>query len=294
MSISHNLHNESLFPEVADEISLSQILKFLGGAWKVILLFGLLGLGVSIGYILIAPNKYEAVAQIKMAQISITNPTNPFGITVEDPNSLMVRMQLPTNYSSEVIAVCEYQEKSEPELALSKAVKIAIPKGLANAVELKVTSLSPKIAKTCAQAIVDQIAVLQAQFAKPFVEEAKLKLAQDNERIDAARKLIAKADQSSSAMSAAYLAARDELTYFLTDREKMLDLINSVDKRGTQLVSPIYVSEKPIAPKKSLSLLMGLLVGVLLGLAIALVRKWYAGARGEMMEGASAMRKSDV
>lgn len=274
-------------PSTEEEISLAQIIQFLRGAWKTVLLSAILGLLGSIGYLFITPNQYEATAQIKMAQISLTNPTNPFGITVEEPNSLIARMQLPTNYSSQAVAACDYQDKPQALLALSKAVKLTIPKGLTNTVELKVFSLSPQVAQTCAQAIIDQIAALQAQFAKPFVEEAKLKLAQDNERIDAARKLLARADQSGSAMSATYLAARDELTYFLTDREKMLDLINSVDKRGAHLISPIYISEKPVSPKKLISLLAGLLTGIMFGFGVALVRQFLAGANVKENAGAN-------
>lgn len=268
-------------------ISLQDILQFLGRAWKVMLLGAIFGLLAGLGYVLLTPNQYEATAQIKMAQININNPTNPFGFTVEDPSSLIVRMQLPTNYDSEVITACEYQDKPQAALALSKVVKLTIPKGLTNTVELKISSSSPQIAKNCAQVIVDQITLLQAQFAKPFVEEAKLKLVQDNERIDAARKLIARADQSGSAMSAAYLAARDELTYFLTDREKMLDLINSVDKRGTQLISPIYAPEKPVSPKKLMSLLAGLFAGLFLGLAVALARQFWSGMSAKDSAGAN-------
>jgi capsular polysaccharide biosynthesis protein len=287
MSITNNLPNDNRLQGENDGISLTQIVQFLGNSWKTIFLFAVLGLFVSAVYILIVPNQYEAIAQLKMAQISITNPTNPFGTTIEDPNSLIARMKLPTNYSSEVITACEYQDKVQASLALSKAVKLTIPKGLTNSVELKVLSESTQIAKTCAQAVVDQITLLQAQFAKPFVEEAKLKLVQDNDRIEAARRLIARADQSGSAMSAAYLAARDELTYFLTDREKMLDLINSVDKRGTQLISPIYIAEKPASPKKMISLFAGLFGGIILGLGVALVRQLLRGENVQENAGAS-------
>ena len=110
--------------------------------------------------------------------------------------------------------------------------------------------------------------------SKILVEEAKIKLESDNERIDAARKLITKADQSGSAISAAYLSARDELSYFLTDREKMIDLINSVKSRGARLDSPIYTSERPVSPKKAISLAAGLVTGFFLGLLFALGRKF--------------------
>ena len=70
------------------------------------------------------------------------------------------------------------------------------------------------------------------------------------------------------------LAARDELTYFLTDREKMLDLINSVQQRGARLTSPIYAPDTPSSPKRATSLAIGLFAGLVLGLMIALARKF--------------------
>lgn len=233
---------------------------------------------------------YEAVAQIRMAQITQINPANPFGVSIEDPASLMARMQVPTNYGSDAISDCGYQDRLQPALALSKDAKFSAPKGVANTVELKILSPSPETAANCAQAIFSQITQLQEKISKVFVEEAKIKLAADNERIDAARRLIAKADQSSSAMSAAYLSARDELTYFLTDREKMIDLINSVKNRGTSLASPIYVTEKPVYPKKAMSLLAGLLGGVVLGLLIELTRQMMAKFNSQKNKSGGALR----
>ena len=263
------------------EISLLDILGFLKNAWKIIAGFGILGLIASLGYLFLTPPMYEATARIRMAQISQVNPANPFGTNIEEPASLIARMQFPTNYSAQVISNCNYQDKSQPELALSKDVKFSIPKGVSNAVELKVLALSPQVAASCAQALFAQVAQLQEELAKPFVEEANLKLATDNDRIEAARRLIVKADQSGSAMSAAYLSARDELTYFLTDHEKMLDLISSVKNRGTRLSSPIYVSEKPVSPKRVMSLLAGLVGGLVLGLMIALARLMISRLKSE-------------
>ena len=264
---------QSTLQEEGGDISLLDILEFLKSAWKTISAFAVLGLIGAVIYLVVTPSMYEATAQIRMAQISQVNPANPFGANVEDPTSLIARMQFPTNYTEQVISSCGYQDKPEAALALSKAAKLSIPKGVANTVELKVLAPNQKLAASCAQAIFTQIAQMQEQFSRVFVEEAKLKLATDNERIDAARKLIAKADQSGSAMSAAYLSARDELTYFLTDREKMLDLINSVKSRGTRLDSPIYASDKPVSPKKAISLAAGLFSGLFLGLLFALGRK---------------------
>lgn len=260
--------------EGANIIYLLEIVIFIKKSMKIIVLGSFLGLVGAIGYIVLTPPMFEATTQIRMAQISLVNPANPFGAAIEDPTSLIYRMQFPTNYSPVVIDACGYQDLPQAAFALSKGVKFTIPKGVTNSVELKILAPSSQLAASCAQAIFLQISQMQEQLSKTFVEEAKIKLAYDNDRVEEARKLITKADQSGSAMSAAYLSARDELTYFLTDREKMIDLINSVKNRGTRLDSPIYASERPVSPKKALSLVIGLAVGFFLGLLFALGRKF--------------------
>jgi hypothetical protein len=264
--------NGSELTQDDQEFSLWDILIFLQRSWKPISIFGLLGLCCSSIYLFVTPKKYEALAQIRMAQISQINPANPFGTPVEDPLSLISRIQFPTNYPENVINACGYEGKADPVTALSKNLKFSLMKGVANAIELKVIGSTPQTAFKCAQSVFEQIVILQEQVSRPFVEEARIKLIADNERIDAARALISKADRSGGVMSATYLAARDELNYFLTDREKMTDLINSVKNRGTRLASPIYVSDNPTSPKKILSLVIGLFGGLFLGLLTELFR----------------------
>jgi uncharacterized protein involved in exopolysaccharide biosynthesis len=259
--------------ESDSEISLLDIFCFIKGAWKTISITGLLGIVAAITYLWVTPKQYESIAQIRMAQVSLSSPSNPFGSIIEDPASLILRMQFATNYDEATILACGYKNILGAAEGLAKGLKFSIPKGLVSAVELKVIAPSTEQAMDCANAVVLRIANLQAEFAKPFIEEAKLKLSQDNERIEQARRLIAKADQSGQAMSAAYLSARDEMSYFLTDREKMIDLITSAKERGSRLVSPIYVSEHPVSPKKTVSLVVGFAAGLFLGLLIALIRK---------------------
>ena len=267
--------NNSELTRKAQEISVLDILGFLKNSWGIIISFGVLGLVGALGYLLVTPPMYEAVAVIRMAQISQLNPANPFGTNVEDPSSLIGRMKFPTNYTDSVVTGCGFQDKPQAALALSKATQLSIPKGVANTVELKVIAPTQQLATDCAEAIFMQIVRMQEEFSKVFVEEAKIKLALDNERIEAARKLIARADKSGSALSATYLSARDELTYFLTDRDKMLDMINSVKTRGSRLDSPIYASETPVFPKRVKSLTAGLMTGLMLGLLLALGRKFW-------------------
>lgn len=259
--------------ESESEISLLDILRFLQGAWKTILIMGLLGIATAFIYLWVTPKQYEATAQIRMAQVNLPTPSNPFGTVVEDPASLLARMRFATNFDEATTIACGYTNTSGGAEGLARSLKFSIPKGLVATVEIKYIAPSTEQAKDCVQAVVLRITDLQAEVIKPFINEAKTKLAQDNERIEQARRLIIKADQSGQGMSAAYLSARDELNHFLTNREKMIDLINSAKERGTRLLSPIYVSSGPVLPKKKVSLVAGFTAGLFLGLLIAALNK---------------------
>ena len=73
------------------EISLLDILRFLKSAWRTIAIAGLVGIALSVAYLVITPKQYEATAQIAMAQIGAANNNNnnnnlnPLGIKIEPP-----------------------------------------------------------------------------------------------------------------------------------------------------------------------------------------------------------------
>ena len=54
--------------------------------------------------------------------------------------------------------------------------------------------------------------------------------------------------------------------------------------RATRLVSPIYASDNPVAPKKRIALLVGLSGGLLMGLLIALGRQIWAKLKSQNNE----------
>jgi capsular polysaccharide biosynthesis protein len=201
-------------PANSDEISLLDILCFLKGAYKTILILGAVGLATSVVYLTVTPKQYEAVAQVAMAQIGAANNNNnnnlnPLGINIEEPFLLIARLSQPTSFPAQVLSACGLKEGANAAATLSKSIKLAPPKGIANVVELKTYGKSPEAAMTCAQAIFELIKNTQAQIVAPYIEEAKLKLADDNERLAKAKDLLAKADMSGSAMGAAYLSTRD-------------------------------------------------------------------------------------
>jgi hypothetical protein len=281
---SNYSQNEPLQDE--SEISLIDILRFLKDAYKTILIFGAIGVAASIAYLVITPKKYEAVVQIAMAQIGAANNNNnninPLGINIEEPSLLIARMSSPTSFTPQVIAACGLQDQANSALMLSKLSKLAIPKGVANVVELKTFGLSPQSAEQCNLAIFELIKTTQSLIVAPFIAEAKVKLDDNIERLAKAKDLVAKADKSGSAMGAAYLSTRDEIRYLLDEITALKNVVTSNQNRATRLVSPIYAGDIPISPKKPNILAAGLFGGLFLGLLTVMGRRMIAKLKNQV------------
>ena len=264
------------------EISLMDILRFLKNAWKTISISGVAGIALSIAYLAIAPKQYEATAQIFMAQLGTTNNNpNPLGVNIEEPALLVSRMSLPTSFTPQTIAACGLVDINNSGATLAKGIKLAPAKGVANVVELKTFGPSQEAALSCANAIFELIKTTQSQILMPYIEEAKIKLADDEARLAKAKDLVARADKSGSVMSAAYLSTRDEIRYLLDEITALKNVVTSNQNRMTHLVAPIYASDLPISPKKPMALAGGLFGGLFLGLLIALARQMIARIKGE-------------
>jgi LPS O-antigen subunit length determinant protein (WzzB/FepE family) len=258
----------------ASEISLLDILRFLKGAYKTICFFGALGLVAAIIYLVVTPKQYEASVQITMAQIGATNNNiNPLGVNIEEPALLILRLSSLTSFTPEVIAACGLQDQANASVSLSKSIKLTPAKGVASVVELKTFGGTPQAARACALGVFDLIKTTQAQIVAPYIEEAKVKLADDEERLQNAKDLVARSDKSGSAMSASYFATRDEIRYLLDEITALKNVVTSNQKRVTRMVAPIYASDAPIAPKKRMVLAAGLFGGLFLGLLLALARQ---------------------
>ena len=270
------------------EISLADILEFIQESWKIIVGFTVLGIAGAGLYLWAVPKQYEASAQIKMAQIANVNNNNnnnninPLGINIEEPQALIARMALPTSYPKETIALCGLAEQKGPEPALASKVKLSIPKGVGGTVDLKVRDASKEIAKACTSAVYQLIKSSQAQLVAPYIDEASKKLKIEEERLGRATQVIAKADKSGAAVSAAYLATRDEIRYLLDQISNLQSIITGNESRAAHLTAPIYLKDEPVFPQKRNSLLIGLLLGGFLGLAFTLARKWYRSNRAAL------------
>ncbi len=272
----HNI-NPNFNSNFEDEISLKDIVDFLVESWKAIILTGLLGLLGSIAYLWVTPNQYQATAQIQMAQISANsnNNTNPLGVNIEDPILLMARLKLPTTYSAQEIKVCGFESSATPSETLVASAKFSAVKGVGSMIELKINRDNKETAIACAKSLFENIKASQNAIIKPYIEEAKTLLVKYQDRLTNSQSLVSRADKSGAALSAAYLANRDEVKFLTEEILRLNTFITSADSRQAKLVSPIYASDVPVAPKKIIALIAGLFAGLFLGLLLMLGKRGY-------------------
>ena len=194
---------------------------------------------------------------------------------------MIARLSTPMSFTQEELTACGFEGKPDAAAALAKAIKLTPAKGVPNVVELKTFGPSPEAAQGCANAIFDFTKKTQAQIVAPYIEEAKIKLADDEQRINRAKELVSRSDKGGSAMSAAYLSTRDEIRYLLDEMTGLKNILASNQNRVTRLIAPIYASDAPISPKKRIALAGGLFAGLFLGLLIALARQMISRLKSE-------------
>jgi capsular polysaccharide biosynthesis protein len=268
--------NPNFNSNIEDEISLKDIVDFLVESWKAIILTGLLGLLGSIAYLWVTPNQYQATAQIQMAQISASNNnTNPLGVNIEDPNLLMARLKLPTSYSAQEFKACGFESSATPSETLAASAKFSAVKGVGSMIELKINRDKKETAIACAKSLFENIKASQNEIIKPYTEEAKTLLVKYQDRLTNSQSLVSRADKSGAALSAAYLANRDEVKFLTEEILRLNTFITTADSRQAKLVSPIYASDVPVAPKKKIALIAGLFAGLFLGLLLMLGKRGY-------------------
>lgn len=260
------------------EISLLDILLFLKSAWKMIAITGILGFGASSLYLLLTPNQYEAVANIQMALIPAPNNS---GGNVEEPAALIARMSLSNSWDSVVTSSCGMGNQPDAAIKLSKIVKLTIPKGVTSVVELKVTLPTPELANACATSVIDLISKVWAQKIGAIQEANQTALGKVNERLADDTALLAKARQPGLPISPTYFALLTEIRYLEDQREKLLDLVDGKQLQNSIQQPQIYVADKPIYPKKVMSLLVGAMGGVFLGLLAAFLRQMIAKLKAQ-------------
>ncbi len=266
------LPNNQSYQALEDEVSIKDIINFLSDYWRLILAVGVFGLLGALAFIWVTPSQYEAIAQINMVQRD-DNRTGSLNTIIHNPKSIIAKYKLPSTYTSEDVKVCNLEKSKSPQEEMAQLVRLAPVREVDFAVDLRIRLESKEHAVACAKLIYESIRESQDQIMKSFIEETKTQLLKYQVRLQEVQVWISRADKSDFATLATYLSIRDELNFLLGETSRLNAIITAGEARRIKLVSPIYVSDHPVFPKKKLSLLIGLLSGLFLGLLLALACK---------------------
>jgi uncharacterized protein involved in exopolysaccharide biosynthesis len=250
------------------EITFKDVLDLLIESRIIIIISGFLGLLAALGFLMVTPNKFEAVAKIQMARLSPEKILT--WVNAEDPNLLLYRLKSPSSYSAVEIKACDLDNEKVPNESLVELLNIFVPKGLNNTLELRVSLTAKETAYSCALAIFEYIRESQNQMNKIHIDRAKGFLMEYRPRL----KEVINHDSlggPGQSISSTFLPSRDDLKPFSEEILRLNNLINNVEQ--AKLISPIHVLDTPIFRKTFTAIGIGFFAGLLLGFMLAVIRR---------------------
>ncbi len=262
-----------------DEISLKDIIDFLAESWKTIVLGGVVGGLVGLGYGLIAPAKYQATANIQVAKVA--------GTDVEAPAILIEKLKMPMYYSQKTYVACNVMDKLEPGEVIAKTLKPTLVK-TAPIITISYREESREGAQKCLESVLDDVRSNQSILAKPIFESKtnqllnlKLKLESAEKIVKILPKINAGFDFSDSKFSASTLL----LATTLSKENEIKDLRTAINDLEVALVepqtkeafltTPIYAPQQKVSPKRTMILIGGLAAGLFIGLLLMMGKRAY-------------------
>lgn len=272
-----------------DGLNLWQLLDVVKSGWRWLVGGAVMGLAAAVGYVMIVPAQYEATAVLQPATVGLSGGTK--GVEVESIAQTLERLKMPTFYSEELLTACDVKMEANPRVALVKAVKPTIVKGNA-LIQISYRAGSAALAEGCVSAVILHLAKSQAVIASPIIKtlEAQRELTkrqlEDAERFQTqVEKRAMTLDPSDAKFSQAMLL----LNAALSKREEVSKLRRQYADQSLQLsepltqpaklFEPIYASDRVVFPKKTLTVLGGLVSGLVLGGVFLFVRRAWAARK---------------
>jgi uncharacterized protein involved in exopolysaccharide biosynthesis len=264
-----------------DEISLFDLWGKLRDGWRYVVGGAALGLVGAAVAIVAQPPKYEAVAIVQVGQVG-QYTFAPLGqvmaapsLPVEPATQAVERMKTPSFQSTVASRIGNHPwiddlQRSSGATAKylsSQVVKATVGPGTVPLIELKATADSPENAKKIADGAVFELSRRHTEIARPMIEKmqldltiAKERLASAEKELEAVNKLVANAGVKDDRFT--QLALMTSLRV-----EKEAELFSQ--RQLIFGIEAVFVGDKPVSPKKTLLLALGLIGGLLAGVVSA-------------------------
>lgn len=262
-----------------DEISLKDIIDFLIDSWKKILLSGVLGGLLGLGYVVITPAKYQATANIQVAKVA--------GSEVEAPAMLVEKLKMPLYYSEKTYVACNVLDKIEPGELIAKTLKPSLVKNVP-IITISYKEKSTEGAKNCLAGVLEDIRVNQGLLAKPIFQIKINQLVNLKLKLESAEKIMkvlpsknATFDFSDSRFSASALllattlSKENEIKDLRTQINDLEIAMTDPQTKEAYLTTPIHAPNKKVSPKISIVLVASFFGGLFLGLMFVMGQRSY-------------------
>jgi uncharacterized protein involved in exopolysaccharide biosynthesis len=290
-----------------DEISLFDLWEKLKDGWRYVVGGTVLGLAGAGAALIVLPPKYEAVAVVQVGQVGQVGQSA--ALPSEPPTQTIERMKTPS-FQRGVAEVLGDQiwidELSRSSAATSKylslqLLKASVVPGAVGLIELKASADSVEKAKSIAEVSIRELAKKQDEISKPMVDKmradlsiAKEKLASAEKELDGLNKMMmnvgVKDDRFTQLSLITSLRVQKEAEVF-AQRQAIMALETALMPPATQsakALEAIYVADKPVSPKKSLLLALGLIGGLLAGVVSVFFVDAWRRARTQRLNSTSA------
>ena len=264
--------------EIEDEINLWEVLDYIISGWRWWIGGACVGLVSAFSFLFLTPPLYESTAIIQPATIGNTGLGKA---PVEPVAQLIERLKFPTFYTDEVVNACQAKD----DKALSDALKPSLIKGN-TLILIKFRSESKSVAGDCLFSVFSLLKGSQSDIAAPLIDELEAQRDLTKKQVTELERFLAHYDKTVTQLNTSTDIASLLFLNAESKREELLKLQKIYNEQKTQLTQPltqplkltekIYVSEKPVFPKKTLSVLGGLAGGLFSGLILLFVyQSWH-------------------
>lgn len=258
------------------------------------------GLAVALGAIALLPARYEAVAILQVGQVGQVGQVTGQVTSqpVEFPSQTVERMKTPAfqRKAAEAAGDQEWiQDLAESSSGMTKYFAVQVMKGTVAqgqipVVELKAQGETAATAKKRVNAAIAELVKAHDQLAGPTIDKlraelvlAKEKLASAEKDLEGLGKLLASArlkDDRFTQLSLMTSLRLQKEADFYGQRQTIMALETALSSPATQqakAIEAVFVSDKPVFPKKGLFISLGIVGGLLAGIVLLFAKDTWQG-----------------